>query len=279
MELIKKTDSSDGISTKYLLKFTAYEHDHKCYKTEALLVSRWEKDIVCFSSQVGCDQHCAFCNARSKTAKFSMSATTLQQQCLLIARQRVDNSRPILYSCMGEGEPLADGGMNLFLAFNDLYIGGNEKFAFSTSCPNPSDLMHIASQFAVPNIPVKIQLSLHETTDERRSKLMPKAASIEKALEALGICTKLGLKVEVNYTLMDGKNDSVAHAKELSELIDNKFKIKINRFNSNTTNIKRSTNEEAFMSTLKKCGTNYEYYATDGVDINGACGQMLANKP
>ncbi len=85
-------------------------------------------------------------------------------------------------------------------------------------------------------------------------------------------------KVEWNYVLFEGINDTIEDAKLLFELLGKDEYIKINRFNKvDISNLVGSKNIDKFISELKKYNMNVEYYETNGADINAACGQMISD--
>lgn len=87
-----------------------------------------------------------------------------------------------------------------------------------------------------------------------------------------------GREVEWNYVLFNNINDTIEDAKKIFELLGKDEYIKINKFNKvEISELSESKNKEIFITTLENLGMKVEYYETNGVDIDGACGQMISN--
>ena len=87
-----------------------------------------------------------------------------------------------------------------------------------------------------------------------------------------------GREVEWNYVLFNNINDSIEDAKKLFEILGKDEYIKINKFNNvKISELSESKNKDIFISTLENLGMQVEYYETNGVDIDGACGQMISD--
>ena len=83
-----------------------------------------------------------------------------------------------------------------------------------------------------------------------------------------------GMELEYNYVLLDGINDQSADAARLAEFADGTT-IKLNMLNAVPgSQFKFSENFERFCEVLTEKGANFEFYRTNGTDINAACGQL-----
>jgi 23S rRNA (adenine2503-C2)-methyltransferase len=131
-------------------------------------------------------------------------------------------------------------------------------------------------------LPVSLAVSLHAPNDELRDQLVPlnRKYPIRDLLEA---CTRyVGLdtrrKVTFEYVMLDGVNDSMAHAKELANLLSEvPSKVNLIPFNPfPQTTLRRSSQEtiDRFRDQLMRRGIITVTRKTRGDDIDAACGQL-----
>jgi 23S rRNA (adenine2503-C2)-methyltransferase len=127
----------------------------------------------------------------------------------------------------------------------------------------------------------KLAISLHGTTDEQRSTLMPvnRKYPLEGLLEA---CRKLNLKrghrLTFEYVLIEGLNDSPDDARRLAKILRG-IPSKVNLLNYNENSFigyKRPAEEKIlhFQSILLEKGYTATYRRSRGRDIAAACGQL-----
>lgn len=268
--------SSDGRTLKYrqmtddgfLVETTYIDHD--------------KKHIICFSSQVGCPIGCHFCASgqRKDEKRFrqSLSAAELILQCENVVADRalLLDGRPILFSCMGEGEPFLNisAVVSAFAYFGDKYPLG--RGALSTSGIFPERIREFA-EHPIP-MPMKLQISLHAPTDTLRRLLIPRTAPLDRILSAVEYYTaKSGDAVEWNYVLLCGVNDSLSHAERLIALLPSRAHVKLNRFNADPRLPFLASSAETqrrFAQALEEGSLVAEFYQTNGSDIGAGCGQL-----
>jgi 23S rRNA (adenine2503-C2)-methyltransferase len=85
-------------------------------------------------------------------------------------------------------------------------------------------------------------------------------------------------KVFVEYVMLEGVNDSVAHAQELAELLDRRV-FKVNLIPYNPTGMFDGSSREAiarFKQVLDDARLPSTVRLTRGRDIAAACGQLAA---
>jgi len=129
--------------------------------------------------------------------------------------------------------------------------------------------------------PIRLALSLHAPADALRSELMPvnDRYPLDDVLDECRRYFELrGRKVFVEYVMLGGVNDSVAHAKKLAELLDRDI-FKVNLIPYNPTGMydgsSRTTIAE-FKDALHAAGFSPTVRLTRGRDIAAACGQLAA---
>jgi 23S rRNA (adenine2503-C2)-methyltransferase len=173
---------------------------------------------------------------------------------------------------MGEGEPFLNY-KNVIEVLKELgAMYDNSKLALSTTGIKP----HLLAKLGKEKFPVpfKLQISIHSTSEATRKKLMPLAPKLSEIEKYLPAYLESGNALEYNYVLLDGINDADADAVWLSVFAKD-TKIKLNMLNPIPGTIFKFTNRLThFCEKLDEMGANYEFYATDGTDIDAACGQM-----
>lgn len=266
--------SNDTISRKYV-QTTADD-----YRIETLYVDYKNKYIICFSTQVGCNLRCKFCyNGIRHNFKRNLTSKEICNQIENVMNEEKPNKdKPILFSAMGIGEPLLnyDNLIKAFHILNKKYP--NNKFALATTGVNLKNILNLAKDLKDIN-KFKLTISLHSADEEKRKYLMPISNDLislvktGKKYKAIS-----GREVEWNYVLFNNINDSIEDAKKLFELLGKDEYIKINKFNNvKISELSESKNKDIFISTLENLGMQVEYYETNGVDIDGACGQMISD--
>ena len=275
MEIVDRIPSPDGITVKFLQRISGG------VSVETTYIDRAEKHILCFSSQVGCVVQCGFCaSGIVNRYKRSLTSGEMFQQCLnVIPEMRIDkNPKPLLFSCMGEGEPFLNFEACVAtlhrLARIDLSVP--IRLAVSTSGIKPELIRRLGEiSFLVP---LKLQISLHGPTDEIRQKIVPITSPLDKIVEAVRAYVKLcNRPVDWNYVMCQGINDDLSHATLLVNLLGSGWHVKFNRLNPTNESPFLPTPKEKvdeFRKVLENSGISTEYYETDGSDIAAACGQL-----
>jgi 23S rRNA (adenine2503-C2)-methyltransferase len=133
--------------------------------------------------------------------------------------------------------------------------------------------------------PVALAVSLHAPNDELRDRLVPVNRKYPLA-ELVKACKRYLDKaprdfITFEYVMLEGVNDSDAHARELVALaakVRSKFNlIPFNPFPN--SGFKRSSPERirAFAEILQRAGLTVTIRKTRGDDIAAACGQLAGD--
>jgi 23S rRNA (adenine-C8)-methyltransferase len=184
---------------------------------------------VCISSQVGCALGCSFCATGAIGLRRQMSADEITDQVLFFRRQPVSDalatsssaSSPVdSVSFMGMGEALQNP--RLFDALDilmepSLFGMSARRLSVSTVGVIPG-IQRLTQQYPQVNL----AFSLHSPFDEQRSILVPAnrtypLADCLRALEAHAGQTRR--KIFLAYLVLEGVNDSPAHADGIHRLI------------------------------------------------------------
>jgi 23S rRNA (adenine2503-C2)-methyltransferase len=271
MEISRRFISEDGITTKYLLRVGST-------LIECTYVDRPEKHIICFSTAIGCPIACVFCCAGAY--KRGLESQELFEQARLVAEDSaaaVRTHKPLLFSAMGEGEPLLTEASTAALVEAFLRLQRRfpaARFAVSTTGVRPQLIRWLADN--LHGLRVKLQLSIHGATDAVRKGLVPVGAPVSEVVEAARYFeSRHPTLVEWNYVLVGGVNDLDSDADALAGLMGESARIKLNRLNPIPDGAaRRSQRADRFAERLHSRGLTTEFYATDGVDIAAACGQL-----
>lgn len=274
-EVVSKLDSEDG-STKLLLKGAK----NQIFET---VILRYESRVsLCVSSQVGCKRACNFCQTGKLGFFRNLAPEEIVGQFLVAENILQKESKRITHMVfMGMGEPF-DNFPSLITALKA--FTGKEAYALSprritvSTVGIPDKMVELAKL-----VPTRLALSLHVASDEERTKLMPinryhPLETLKKALlEYQKISTQ---RITIEYLLIEGVNNSLAHAKKLVKFLDRlKAKVNLIPYNSHPgMPWQRPSTEsiEAFQNYLSKRGIPSPVRYSKGLDVSGACGQLAA---
>jgi len=271
LELVLKHQSVDGtLKCLYAL--------HDGHLIESVLMKQHYGNSICVTTQVGCNIGCSFC--ASGLLKKQRDLTSGEIIAQVIETERILQERISYIVVMGIGEPF-DNYENLkkfLLTVNDpkgLEIGARH-ITVSTSgiVPKIREYAHFGLQ-------VNLAVSLHAPNNEIRSKLMKinQAYPIEEVLDAMRYYIKeTKRRVTIEYILIDGVNDMVEVAQELSLKLRG-LNVYVNLIPYNEVieaPYKRSKPEAQlkFYDVLMKNKIQVTLRKEQGHDINAACGQL-----
>lgn len=263
--------AADG-TRKWLLRVDA----GNCIET--VFIPEGARGTLCVSSQVGCPLDCAFCATARQGFNRNLSAAEIVGQ-LWLARRELD--RPVTnVVLMGMGEPLLNFDAvteAIDLMLEDLAYGlSRRRVTLSTAGLAPG-IERLARR-----APVSLAVSLHAPDDELRSALVPLNRKYPIA-ELLAACRRYvdvnpGQKVTFEYVMLDGVNDSPAHARALAALL-RPLPSKVNLIPFNPfpgAPFRRSPAAviDDFRARLNSAGIVTVTRRPRGDDIDAACGQL-----
>jgi 23S rRNA (adenine2503-C2)-methyltransferase len=248
---------------------------------EAVAIPEEERTTLCVSTQVGCPLACSFCATGALGLGRNLStAEIVDQVCRmreLLGERRITN---VVF--MGMGEPL----LNLAAVVEAIRTLQHPKgFALAprrVTVSTSGVVPRIADLLAA--VPVNLAVSLHATTDAVRDVLVPlnKRFPIAVLLGALRAIPQLSRRhpVFVEYTLMEGVNDSVEDARRLVGLLRGlPAKVNLIPMNAHADAPYRPPSAEVasrFMGELVAGGLVATLRRSRGADIDAACGQLAA---
>lgn len=273
-KIIKTLTSSDG-TQKFLFQLTDGN------VVEGVLMRYKYGNTLCVSSQVGCRMGCKFCASTLGGLVRNLSAGEILGEVLSVNALGGGNSRYVTnIVMMGSGEPL-DNFDNvtkfLHLVSHPDGINISERNISLSTC----GIVPAIRKLADMDFSANLTLSLHNPFDEQRRQIMPIANAYDVS-QTIDACRyyfeKTGRRVIVEYTLIDGQNDSYSHAVKLASLLRG-MSVHVNVIALNPvreTGLKGTSesNLKKFLSYLEKLGISATRRRTMGQDIEGACGQL-----
>jgi 23S rRNA (adenine2503-C2)-methyltransferase len=275
-QIVGDTTAADG-TRKWLLKVDGAN------AVEAVFIPETSRGTLCVSSQAGCVLDCAFCSTGKQGFNRNLGTAEIIGQ-LWLANRLLDGERPVTnVVMMGMGEPL----LNLDNVIPALRLMLDDN-AYGLSRRRVT----VSTAGVVPGIdrlrdecPVALAVSLHAPNDELRDRLVPVNRKYPLS-ELVKACNRYLDKaprdfITFEYVMLEGVNDSDAHARELVALAG-KVRSKFNLIPFNPfprSEFKRSSPERirGFADILARAGLTATTRKTRGDDIAAACGQLAGD--
>jgi 23S rRNA (adenine2503-C2)-methyltransferase len=271
--------SGDGTTHKFVLRLADGA------RVESVSMSTEKRTTLCVSSQVGCALMCRFCATGLMGLQRNLRADEIVAQVVLMgdALGWEDDRFNIVF--MGMGEPLANlpavsEAIRILHDERGLNIGAR-RITVSTS-----GLVPQIGQLAAMGLQVGLAVSLHATTDELRSQLMPvnrrwPLAELLDAARDYG--EAVGRRVTLEYTLIGGVNDRPEDADRLARFA-RALPSKVNIIPYNPVpgmawKRPSAATIEAFAARLYPHAPAVTVRNTMGGEIWAACGQLGGLSP
>ena len=254
---------------------------------ETVYIPEKERGTLCVSSQIGCALDCSFCSTGKQGFNRDLSVAEIIGQVYVAAmsfhaqgeRREGKITNVVL---MGMGEPLLnfDNVVDAIQLMMDDNAYGLSKRRVTLSTSGVVPMLDKLGDVTDCSLAV----SLHAPNDELRNQLVPlnKKYPIKELMAATNrYLQKLPdrRKATIEYTLIDGVNDSLEHAQELAEVLrDTPCKINLIPFNPfPNSGYKRPSNNRVYRFRDHLVSQNYivTIRSTRGDDIDAACGQLV----
>ena len=271
-KIIKKLESKTDGTKKYL--FDILDGN----AIESVLMKYHHGYSVCVSTQVGCKMGCKFCASTGIPFIRSLTSGEIVEQILAIEREENIKVSNVVF--MGIGEPLDnyDNVVNAIRIINNpkgINIGARH-ISVSTS-----GLVPMIYKLAEENIQCTLSISLHATTDEKRSSMMPinNKYHISELIQACkDYIAKTNRRISFEYALAKENNDNLEDAKALADLLHGMLchvnLIPINEIENGKYHQSSNENIIKFRDYLNNRGIVATIRRELGSDINAACGQL-----
>ncbi len=270
-KILKKQVASDG-TIKYL--FDVLDGN----AIETVLMKYHHGYSLCVSSQIGCRMGCKFCASTGIAFVRNLSSGEIVEQLLAVQRDEKIKISNVVF--MGIGEPLDnyDNVVNAIRIINNqkgINIGARH-ISISTSGVVPK-----IYRLAEENIQCTLSISLHATTDEKRSSMMPinNKYNIKELITACkDYIEKTNRRISFEYALAKENNDNLEDAKRLVKLIKGMLchvnLIPINKIENGKYDKSSNENILKFRDYLNEHGIVATVRRELGSDIDAACGQL-----
>ena len=251
---------------------------------ETVFIPEDDRGTLCISTQAGCALDCSFCSTGKQGFSRNLTVAEIIGQLWQANRALgADAKGERIISnvvMMGMGEPLANFDNTvtaLRLMLDDNAYGlSRRRVTVSTSGLVPV-MDRLGDECAVA-----LAVSLHAPNDGLRDELVPinQKYPLRDLMEACRRYLKKAPRdfVTFEYVMLDGVNDSDAHAHELLELtrtVPCKFNlIPFNPFPGSPYRRSSSARIRRFAEILMGAGIVTTTRKTRGDDIDAACGQL-----
>jgi len=236
---------------------------------------------LCISTQVGCAMGCVFCASGQAGLKRGLGAQEVVSQFLLARRHLDEGERIKNIVFMGMGEPLhhyAETAQSIRLLTHPLGIGLSPRRITVSTVGLISGIQKLGDDFAGK---IGLAISLHAPDGPTRSRIVPMNDSqpLAELIEALRrYPLPKRRRITIEYTLIDGVNDQVAHAQQLVQTLRG-LPVKVNLIPMNPIQASalrapRPEAVEAFRRELALLRVSCSVRQTRGDDVDAACGQL-----
>ena len=251
---------------------------------ETVYIPETSRGTLCVSSQAGCAVNCRFCSTGHQGFNRNLTTAEIISQLWwanhALGADPKGNRVITNVVMMGMGEPLLNyntlvPALNLMLDDN-AYGLSRRRVTVSTSGIVPAmDRLRDAC-------PTALAVSLHASNDALRDKLVPINQKYPLR-ELMAACRRYLERaprdfITFEYVMLDGVNDSDAHARELVALtrdVPCKFNlIPFNPFPNSGFDRSPAPRIKRFAEILIDAGIVTTTRKTRGDDVDAACGQL-----
>ena len=274
LKVISDERSVDG-TRKFLLELADTR------RVEAVFIPDTPSMTFCISTQVGCAMACGFCLTGKMGLIRNLTAGEIAGQVRVLAAATNLLEHPFNIVLMGMGEPLHNydatmKALRMLHAEHGLAVSPR-RVTLSTVGIVPG-LQRLAHEPLMPNLAI----SLHATTEEQRTMLVPPNRKYPLA-EILDTCRRFPLKkrsrITFEYVLLDGVNDTTEDARRLARLLTG-IKAKVNLIPLNPApgipyDRPSDARVDRFAQILADRHITVSVRKSRGRDIRAACGQLI----
>ena len=237
---------------------------------------------ICVSSQADCRMGCRFCASGKNGLVRNLSPGEILSQLMEAQRDTGEHIGHIVV--MGTGEPF-DNYDNLSAFIRIVNDRNGLNLGMRNITVSTCGLVPYIRRFATDFPQVNLAVSLHGTTDEIRSAMMPvnEAYPLDVLLPACKAYTeKTGRRITFEYTLVNGVNDRDRDGERLQKLLSGMLchvnLIPLNRVSGSGLDTVNRGRAEAFRQILEAGGIPATVRRELGTDIDAACGQLRLGK-
>ncbi|MEZ4371642.1 MAG: 23S rRNA (adenine(2503)-C(2))-methyltransferase RlmN [Polyangiaceae bacterium] len=240
-----------------------------------------ERVTLCISTQYGCAMGCVFCASGQAGLQRGLRADEIVAQVLVAKRylEPDEDLRNLVF--MGMGEPLHHYDQTLRaiqLITHPEGLGMSPRRITVSSVGLVPGIRRLGEDFGGK---VGLAISLHAPDNETRSRILPmnQRFPVEELIQALhDYPLPVRRRITIEYTLIDGVNDSSAHCDRLIDLLSG-LRVKVNLIPMNpisASDLKApdAARVTAFRERLADAGVSCFVRVRRGDDVDAACGQL-----
>ena len=260
---------------------------------ETVFIPETDRGTLCISSQAGCAVGCPFCSTGAQGFSRNLSTAEILAQLWFAEttlRREFGTDERVISNVvmMGMGEPLQNYAalVPVLKTMLDDHGYGMSRRRVTVSTSGVVPMIERLSQ----DCPVALAVSLHAPDDLLRDRLVPLnqkyplAELLQACRDYLAYAPRDFITFE--YCMLDGVNDSDAHARALvalvrpqhSEPLPCKFNlIPFNPFPASGLLRSPPVRVKAFAALLSEAGIVTTVRKTRGDDIAAACGQLAGD--
>jgi 23S rRNA (adenine2503-C2)-methyltransferase len=242
LRLLQVQQADDGLTRKALFALSDSS------VVESVLMVYADRATVCVSTQAGCAMGCVFCATGKLGLLRNLSSGEIVEQVVWASRELRTMGMVSAASNEGliehpDGALDAGGGRSYQRVSNVVFMGMGEPFANYERWWGAVERLHDPQgfglsaramtvstvglakgirQLADAPLPINLAISLHAANDALRAELMP--VNRRYPLAALFDATRYYMaqtnrRVSFEYVLLQGRNDTPAHAQQLADLL------------------------------------------------------------
>jgi 23S rRNA (adenine2503-C2)-methyltransferase len=236
---------------------------------------------LCISTQFGCAMGCVFCASGQAGLVRGLRASEIVSQVYLAKRYlRADEQLSNLVF-MGMGEPLHhydETARAVRLLTHPDGLGMSPRRITVSTVGLIPGIERLGRDFAGK---IGLAVSVHAPNDATRDRIIPMnrrypVRDLMQALRAYPLPKRRRITIE--YTLINGVNDSLEHARELAEILRGiPSKINLIPMNPITASELRAPTAESvrqFQNVLADAGYSCFVRTRRGDEVSAACGQL-----
>ncbi len=259
---------------------------------ETVFIPEDDRGTLCVSSQAGCAVGCRFCSTGHQGFSRNLTPAEIIGQLWFaehFLRKHLGVDERVISNVvmMGMGEPLQNYlpvVQSLRVMLDDHGYGLSRRRVTVSTSGVVSKMDRLGQ-----DCPVALAVSLHAPNDALRDNLVPlnRTYPLAELMQACQRYLQFAPRdfITLEYCMLDGVNDTLAHAEELVQLIQEYGKngwCKLNLIPFNpfpASGLKRSSQNAVlrFAKILTDAGIVTTVRKTRGDDIDAACGQLAGD--
>lgn len=236
---------------------------------------------LCISTQFGCAMGCVFCASGQAGLVRGLRASEVVAQVYLAKKYLRPDEQLSNLVFMGMGEPLHhydETARAVRLLTHPEGLGMSPRRITVSTVGLVPGIQRLGQDFAGK---IGLAVSVHAPNDVTRDRIIPMnkkypLGELMQALRAYPLPKRRRITIE--YTLIDGVNDSPTHARELSLLLrglPSKINlIPMNPITASELHAPKSESVRAFQEILAAAGYSCFVRTRRGDEVAAACGQL-----